>query len=99
VTLSPYTIEHVFVEYTDGTTNYRLPESWHDAVRTVDKGPRKHQVVNHSSNGFVSNVAKQVGKEVGKEVGREVGKEIVGALFQSGECIVEHQLMLYAYLP
>ena len=95
MTLSPYAVGHVFVEYTDGTINYWLPNAWHDAIRTIDEPARKPLEVasnpatsrgNHSK-GVVSKMAKKAGKEVCKEVGREVGKEIVGALFQAGGCI------------
>lgn len=98
MTLSPYTAGHVFVEYADGSTNYLLPTSWHDAIRTMNVGARQPQVANV---GVVSNVVKQVGmevgKEAGKEIGKEVGKELIGALFQSGGCI--HYITNVVCLP
>ena len=74
------------MEYTDGTINYWLPTTWHEAIRAIHTAANEPQLATcaaasegDGSRGFISYVA----EEVGKEVAQEVGGQIVTALIQA----------------
>jgi len=72
VILSPYTSGRVFVEFTDGSTNFWVPDSWHFAISVIDSAARIPEGANNatvtrsggdSSQGFVVNMETELGTE------------------------------------
>lgn len=87
MSVSPYTVGHAYIEYADGTTNFWLPKTWHNDIRTVVEAANRPEAVTGSatsegdgSSGFISYMA--------TEVGIEVGTELIGTLFQAGKSII-----------
>jgi len=73
VYLSPYNDQIAFIEYKDDTTDYCLPQAWHENIDAIRK-----QTVNHPRHH--SKLA-SFAKEVGKEIGIEFTKDMIGAIF------------------